>query len=545
MPTHLLPGYAIILQQLKTKIKAARQKAVLAINTELLFVYWEIGKAIADQESIAGWGSKVIETLAGDLRSEFPEMKGFSLRNLRYMRDFAKAYPHFLMLQQPAATLQTNDNKELIILQQAVAKLPWGHHSLILNKTKAPGERAFYIVKAVENGWSRNVLAHQIESRLFEAQGSLINNFQNTLPSIESDLTRQIFKDPYNFDFIMLGEEARERDLEDALIAHITKVLLELGAGFALVGRQNRFEAGGKEFFTDLLFYHTKMRRYIIIELKIGEFEPEFVSKMHLYLNIADDTLKGEYDNPSIGLILCKTKNKIVAEYALRDTGKPIGIAAYKIAERLPDNIRGELPSIEEIETRLDEELKEPEKQLDTRLKAIKEKLKGMKGEEVQTAATYPILLGIYSDGLRLLYNELLDQLSSLNDLFQEQNYYWYSIGSDNKTLQSITALAEAWSSEEVIRNTREIQFSHNFRTLKKAGTENSGIHFTLNFVMDTYWYGFTLMNYNNQQPFLKKLYHQSLNKNDRDRIIELIMNKACDDIDHMIGQLNEAEKKK
>lgn len=345
--------YSELLQKLKEKIKTAQQRAILAVNNELLSVYWEIGNAIAEQEQQAGWGGKIVDKLAADLKAEFSEIKGLSPRNLRYMRDFALAYPAFL--QQAAAKIELPENKQNAILQQAAAKLPWGHHQVLLTRLKTTDERAFYIHKAVENGWSRSILEHQIESGLHRTQGALVNNFSNTMPAYQSELTAQVFKDPYNFDFIMLGEQAKERDLEDALMTHVTKVLLELGAGFAFMGRQKRFEAGGREFFVDLLFYHTKLRRHIIIELKIGEFEPEYVSKMNLYLGLADDQLKGEHDEPAIGLILCKTNNKIVAEYALRDTSKPIGIAEYKIAERLPNEIRGKLPSIEEIENALGE----------------------------------------------------------------------------------------------------------------------------------------------------------------------------------------------
>jgi len=353
MSSDIAINYMVVLQNLKEKIRQARLRAVLSVNKELLFIYWEIGNTILLQQQQEGWGTKVIDRLASDLRVEFPEMKGFSQRNIKYMRAFAEAFPDFV--QQAAAQAINTENQRLIIVQQAAAQLPWGHHQLLLDKLKTKSERDFYIQKTIENGWSRNILAHQIESGLYKTQGTLINNFSTTLPPYQSELTQQVFKNPYNFDFIMLGEQAKERDLEDALMTHVTKVLLELGAGFAFMGRQKRFEAGGREFFIDLLFYHAKLRRHIIIELKIGEFEPEYISKMNLYLGLADDQLKGEHDEPAIGLILCKTNNKIVAEYALRDTSKPIGIAEYKIAKRLPNDIRGKLPTIEEIENALGE----------------------------------------------------------------------------------------------------------------------------------------------------------------------------------------------
>lgn len=370
-------NYMDVLQNLKERIRLARVRAVVAVNNELLSVFWEIGDTIRKQEAAEGWGTKTVERLANDLKTEFPDMKGLSPRNLRYMREFVVAYPKFTILQRSVAKLNnTNKNLSVTILQQAVAKLPWGHDCTLLDKLKQPEERLFYAQKAIQNGWTRAMLINQIESGLHKRQGTLTNNFSNALPAYESELATQIFKDPYQLDFIMLNEAAKEKDLEHALMNQITKPLLELGDGFAFMGKQKRFEAGGKEFFIDLLFYHTRLRRHIIIDLKIGEFEAEFISKMNLYLGLADDSLKGKYDEPSIGLILCKTNNKIVAEYALRDTTKPIRIAEYKISQKLPGNIKGKLPSIEEIQKRMDAELKEIPVSVTKRLAAVRSKIK-------------------------------------------------------------------------------------------------------------------------------------------------------------------------
>jgi predicted nuclease of restriction endonuclease-like (RecB) superfamily len=354
-------NYINILQHLKERIRQARLRAVVAVNNELLTAFWEIGNTIRKQEKAEGWGTKTVDRLANDLKTEFPDMKGLSPRNLRYMREFVLAYPKFT------------------ILQRAVAKLPWGHNCTLLDKLKQPEERLFYARKAIQNGWTRAMLVNQIESGLHKRQGMLTNNFNISLPAYESELASQLFKDPYQLDFIMLGEEAKERDLENALMNQVTKFLLELGDGFAFMGRQKKFEAGGREFCIDLLFYHTRLRRHIIIDLKIGEFEAEFISKMNLYLGLADDNLKGRYDEASIGLILCKTNNKIVAEYALRDTTKPIGIAEYKISQKLPVNIKGKLPSIEDIQKRMDKELKKTPVAANKRLTAVKRKIKSKK----------------------------------------------------------------------------------------------------------------------------------------------------------------------
>lgn len=527
--------YGELLQKLKEKIKTAQQKAVLAINNELLGVYWEIGNAIAEQEQLVGWGGKIVDKLAADLKAEFSEMKGLSPRNLRYMRDFALAYPSFL--QQAAANSKHTDNEANAILQQAAAKLPWGHHQVLLTKLKTIEERTFYIQKAVENGWSRSILEHQIESGLIKVQGALVNNFSTTLPSYQSELTQQVFKDPYNFDFIMLSEQAKERDLEDALMTHVTKVLLELGAGFAFMGRQKRFEAGGREFYIDLLFYHTKLRRHIIIELKIGEFEPEYVSKMNLYLGLADDQLKGEHDEPAIGLILCKTNNKIVAEYALRDTSKPIGIAEYKIAERLPDDIKGELPSIEEIEQRVDEELKEIQNPVDARLQAIKNKIKSLKTDEIQTPATFAVLSQLYQTGLRMLYIEMMEKVKVFDEDFYLKSFYWYCT---NKNFNKLDQVDEFWETEENLKQVFDFSFQIRLDGFKKAGTEHGNASHTLTFRIDTYHYSFTLVNYNNQQPFLKKLYHQPLTVTERQQIADVMMTAVMDDIERILERIKE-----
>lgn len=326
--------YAQILNNLKTAIKESRQKAVLAVNTQLLTLYWTIGNTVSQQVQQANWGSKTVEKLASDLRSEFPDMKGFSLRNIQYMRLFAETYP------------------DIQFTQQAVAQIPWGHHVLLMDKIKDPQIALFYVHKVIENGWSRDVLSLQIKANLYERQGKSISNFDKAV-NHQSDLIQQTFKDPYIFDFLTLQEDYQEKDLENALTEHITKFLLELGAGFAFVGKQYHLEVGDQDFYIDLLFYNIKLRSYIVIELKKGAFKPEYAGKLNFYLSVVDDTLKGEFDQASIGLLLCQDKNKVVAEYALKDINKPMGISAYQITESIPENLKGSLPSIEDIEKEL------------------------------------------------------------------------------------------------------------------------------------------------------------------------------------------------
>lgn len=337
-PVSLLPlpqGYADWLQELKARIHSAQQRAALAVNRELVLLYWQIGRDILARQASQGWGAKVIERLAHDLRTAFPQMKGFSRANLMYMRAFAQAWP----------------SEEFV--QQAVGQLPWGHNLVLLSKLKSADERQWYAAKTIEHNWSRNVLLMQIEARLRERSGAAVTNFSQRLPQPQSDLARESIKDPYRFDFLGLTDEAQEREIENALVRHVTEFLLELGAGFAFVGRQVLLDVGGEEFFIDLLFYHLKLRCYVVIELKAGKFKPEHLGQLGFYLTTVDRQVKAEQDKPTIGLLLCKSKNKVVAEYALGDKTQPMGVAEYKLIESLPAELQTSLPSIEQIEAEL------------------------------------------------------------------------------------------------------------------------------------------------------------------------------------------------
>jgi predicted nuclease of restriction endonuclease-like (RecB) superfamily len=337
-PASLIPtpdGYSDWLRDLKTRIHSAQQRAALAVNRELVLLYWQIGRDILARQASQGWGAKVIERLAHDLRTAFPEMKGFSPRNLKYMRAFAEAWP----------------DEEFV--QAVLAQLPWYHQLALLDKLPGDEARCWYAAKAIEHNWSRNVLVMQIETRLRERSGTAVTNFSARLPKPQSDLARESLKDPYRFDFLDLGDEAQEREIENALVKHVTEFLLELGAGFAFVGRQVLLDVGGDEFFIDLLFYHLKLRCYVVIELKGGKFKPEHLGQLGFYLTAIDRQVKSEHDNPTIGLLLCKSKNKIVAEYALGDKTQPMGIAEYKLLESLPAELQTSLPSIEQIEREL------------------------------------------------------------------------------------------------------------------------------------------------------------------------------------------------
>lgn len=332
MTTPDITGYNHFLHDLKTRIRAARTRAALAVNRELVLLYWQIGRDILERQEREGWGAKVIERLAKDLRAEFPDMKGFSPRNLKYMRKFAEAWP---------------DEQ---FVQQLVAQLPWGHNVRILDHLKNAEEREWYIRKAFEHGWSRDILEMQIETRLYHRQGKSVSNFAATLPPLQSDLAQQTLKDPYIFDFLGLGDETQEREVERELVKHITSFLLELGAGFSFVGRQVHLEVEGEDFFIDLLFYHLKLRCYVVIELKATKFKPEYAGKLNFYLSAVDATMRHESDNPSIGLILCKDRKGLIAEYALKDISKPVGVSEYQLVAAIPENLKGSLPTVEELE---------------------------------------------------------------------------------------------------------------------------------------------------------------------------------------------------
>ncbi|WP_119741439.1 YhcG family protein [Pseudomonas sp. Larv2_ips] len=328
-------GYADWLTQLKVDIAQSRQRAALAVNAELVQLYHRIGAEIRQRQQVNAWGAKVIERLARDLSDAFPDIRGFSSRNLKYMAFFAQHCPNALFGQQPAA------------------QLPWFHVVTLLTKLASPAEREWYAQQTVLLGWSRSTLEQNIKNRLQQRQGAAVTNFVARLPAAESALAHETLKDPYLFDFLGLGDDAHERDIEDGLIRHITRFLLELGAGFAFVGRQFRLDVGGDEFFIDLLFYHTRLKCYVVVELKATAFKPEHAGQLNFYLAAVDAQIKAEDDKPTIGLLLCKQQNRLVAEYALSGIDKPIGVAEYQLLRDLPETLGRNLPSIAEIEAEL------------------------------------------------------------------------------------------------------------------------------------------------------------------------------------------------
>lgn len=375
-----LTNYISFFADIKVRIREAQTKATLAANAQMIALYWDIGKIILEKQKQEGWGSSIIKRLSIDLKNDLPEMNGFSERNLWRMLRFANEYA---ILPQPVALLENskkplltkfelelniveNQNNEKV--NQLVAKLdyhkllfsiPWGHHLLLIEKIKDLEIRFWYIQQVIYNGWSREVLASMLKSDAFSRKKSITNNFDSFLPSPQSDLVKQTLKDPYIFDFLTLTKPFTERELEAELVTHIQKFLIELGTGFAFVGRQYHFEAGNEDFYIDLLFYHLKMRCFVVVDLKRGDFKPEYAGKMNFYCSVIDDILKHKSDEPTIGLILCENKKKIIAEYTLRNSTKPIGISEYELTRALPENLKSSLPSIEDIENELSDYNKE------------------------------------------------------------------------------------------------------------------------------------------------------------------------------------------
>ena len=335
--------YKLWLKDIKTYIRTQQIKAAVKVNTELLKVYWRLGHDIAELKPESEWGKGFYDKISRDLKMEFPDTKGFSVTNLKYCR-------RFYLLYNQSDTIRQQFIDEL---ESPIFSIPWGHHTEIIAKCKSVDKAMFYVHKTMENGWSRAVLLNFLNTDLYEREGKAVTNFKRLLPAPISDLAQQTLKDPYNFDFLTIRQNYDEKELQEALTSNITRFLLELGNGFAYVGQQYRLQVGGQEFFADLLFYHLKLRCYIVIELKEERFKPEHLGQLGFYVSAIDKDVKQEDDNPTIGLLICKTKDSVVAEYALGATTLPMGISEYELSRLLPEDFKGTLPTIEEIEERL------------------------------------------------------------------------------------------------------------------------------------------------------------------------------------------------
>jgi predicted nuclease of restriction endonuclease-like (RecB) superfamily len=386
-PPSDLERYSELLADIKKRIRQAQIRAALSANAEMLWMYWDIGRMVAERQKIEGWGASVIPRLASDLRNELSEKKGFSERNLRRMIQFYNEYKKFPSIwplpvakltepvppteirPRPVAELTpppldplVPGEKEALIVQRVVAQLPWAHNVILIQKLKDLPTRLWYARQAIAQGWSRDTLTAMIKSGAHKHQGAAVTNFDLRLPALQSELAQATLKDPYLFDFMTLDQPFRERELEAGLIAHLERFLLELGAGFAFVGRQYHIDIAEEDFYIDLLFYHLRLRAFVVVDLKIGPFKPEYAGKMNFYCNVVDDRLRHASDNTTIGLILCQDKKKVLAEYALRGMDKPIGVSEYELTRALPDDLKSSLPTIEEIEAELSEGLPDTNK---------------------------------------------------------------------------------------------------------------------------------------------------------------------------------------
>ena len=387
-----IESYKQFLTSVKEQISSAQVKTVMAANSQMLWLYWQLGEYILKNQNAAGWGAKVIDKLSADISKAFPLLKGFSARNLKYMRRFAQTYSQPVLekyiesvdwlktnptkvqqviaqieafVQQPAAQLQKTNNEhfsinryivtEKLFLETIVAKISWAQHMILMDKANTSAERFWYMINTLEHGISRNVLAMQIESSLFERQikTQKISNFHDTLPALQTDFANYMLKDPYIFDFVQAKEKADERNIEQQLTEHITKFLMELGQGFAFVSKQVHFQVGSSDFYVDLLFYHVKLHAFVVVELKTGEFEPGDAGQLNFYVNLVNDKCKAENDNDTIGILLCKGKSKVLAEYALKSIKQPIGVSDYQLSKAIPEELRSQLPQIDDLEKEL------------------------------------------------------------------------------------------------------------------------------------------------------------------------------------------------
>jgi predicted nuclease of restriction endonuclease-like (RecB) superfamily len=519
-------AYWELVEKLKLEIRESRLQAMISVNAQMLQLYWKIGQAIVLQQQQEGWGTKVIDRLAADLKKEFSDMKGISPRNLKYMRSFAEAWPQFV--QVPLAQINGGTGP---IVQGLLAQITWYHHITILDKVKTEQERLFYIQKTRENGWSRNVLVHQIESRLYERQGKLQHNFALALPSAQGDLVREVFKDPYKFDFLQLTAEAQERDLENALVDHITKFLLEMGKGFSYVGRQVHLEKGGQDYYIDLLLYHYKLHCFVVIELKIGEFKPEYAGKMNFYLSAVDEDLRTPADKPSIGLILCKSKNRVTVEYALRDLSKPMGVAEYDITAAVPQELKGELPTIEALEQELEKEIKPPEKPINLKVKKLKDLLSALNKEEVQKGKDKEAILQLFNKVLPALEDKITRCLEEVVPLFHDFTLtkrinHTSKPGYANVDLEAILER----------ENVDLLGLTLRLEGFKKASTQAFGVYKDLIFTLQPYKYS---VGPERDNLWEERLYHQEWSDLDLQEIAEKWSEEIVEEITKRLENIN------
>ncbi len=543
-------NYHIILSSLKEKIRLARQKTILAVNHELLKVYWEIGYTILQQQKEEGWGKKIISRLAKDLKSEFPDMKGLSERNLVYMQTFAGTWPYYPFSQPPvaqlpggvkkkknaitqplAAELQGPGKESHAIVQALLAQIPWTHHTIILDKVKAEKERLFYIKKTAENGWSKSVLAMQIESQLHLRQGNAITNFENTLPKAQSDLARETLKNPYLFDFLGLTDEIQERELEKALIQHIKKFMLELGRGFAYVGNQHNLNVEGDDYFLDLLFYNYHLHCFVVFELKVGDFKPEYTGKLNFYINTVNEQIKGKEDASTIGVLLCKTPNDTVVKFSLQGIDTPMGVAEYEFTNALPKQLRADMPTIEELEQEVEKEIENLQKPIDEKKNRLQEIIKSIKQDQIKRVKESKDVIYLFEKVILPLRALVLEILKSEMEFFASKRIDIRINDTSNAFFLMPDIEAKILKQETIWK----LGLSAYFNGFKPAGTKTFGLNSELIFELNDYKYQLRIDNGNILEEYL---YHFEWTETLLGRVAEKWSELIIDDISKKAGQL-------
>lgn len=486
-------NYQRWLSDLKEKIRSSQMNAALKVNTEMLALYWEIGKELTDKQDKAGWGDKILTQLAADLKKEFPEIKGFSRSNIFNIAKWYRFYSANSALVQQAVGLIKNSGQEAVdqTVQQAVGlfpvllgRVPWGHHIQIITKVADTAEAIFYVQQTAANNWSRAVLLHQVESGLYHRKGKAITNFEFTLPGAHSDLARETLKNPYIFDFLGLTEEVQERELEKALIQHIKKFMLELGRGFAYVGNQYNLNVEGDDYFLDLLFYNYHLHCFVVFELKVGDFKPEFTGKLNFYINTINEQIKGKEDKPTIGVLLCKTPNDTVVKFSLQGIDTPMGVSEYEFTKALPKQLKGEMPTIQELEQEIEKEFQILRKPIDDKKNKLKKTLRRIKSDDVKKEKD--------KESLFYLFGEVLHKIKKYTEnLLEEEMTLFYEAwigksinGASHRGLMNIDL--EAKIMKEPIS---QLGLYLRLDGLKKAGTKTFGISMNLHAELEKYYY--------------------------------------------------------
>ncbi|MEK6615832.1 MAG: PDDEXK nuclease domain-containing protein [Bacteroidota bacterium] len=563
MKSNLPTAYSKVLNDLKEKIRKAKLKIAFTVNADLLYLYWEIGDIILNQQKQEGWGTKVISRLAKDLKNEFPDMQGLSERNLVYMQTFASTYPLFTqaalaeipqkpITQAALAKLPKSakgKKKKTPILQAGLAKLPsqivqtplaqitWYHHITLLDKVKNPEERLFYIYKTIENGWSRNVMVHQIESHLYKRQGKAITNFHLTLPSPQSDLAKETIKSPYILDFLNLSEDVQERELERAIITHLKKFLLELGKGFTYAGNQYNLRIEDDEYFLDLLFFNYKLNCFVVFELKVGEFKSEYIGKLNLYINTVDAQIKEQAHQPTIGILLCKTPNKTVVEYSLRGLVTPLGVADYKLSKALPENLKSDLPTVKELEEELEREVEEFQKPVEKKLARLKELIGGLKQPKVKEKRNPKTSARIFNKVVLPLRDAVKKSLAKIAKEFESAEIMIWTDGQGHKTD------AQAQAHLKKFKEFNEYRIEIRLNGFKPVGTKAFYINKEISIVTQPYFYsiGFGRMQHDLIIP--EKLYHELPDKQEFEGVIDTCVEKIADEIAANIERIQKEKK--